>query len=238
MRDHQAVEQETSVLRWGGRFGIAGGLLLIVVFGIVFIFAAPDITEPEELARFPDIRVARTIENGLWLLVLALWITHFVALYRGLRGASLAPALFGSVLGVLGLTLLAVNALPHIAILHLSDLYHAPEATPELQEVLVPMWQAAVGASGASAASGLILATMGLVGLGVAMLEAPAFGRGLGFMTIAIGVVGVVAATFSIIAPPTPVFAIGVIGLIVFHVAVGSRLVRMSGRDSSSAKPA
>ncbi|MEE9173113.1 MAG: hypothetical protein V3U41_09470 [candidate division NC10 bacterium] len=41
--------------------------------------------------------------NSPYLVALILEVTLFLALYRALRGTSLAPALFGSVLGILGL---------------------------------------------------------------------------------------------------------------------------------------
>ena len=65
--------------------------------------------------EFPDIRAARTVEDSLYLVVLILWVAHFLALYRALRETRLAPALFGSVLGIVGLGVLAAGALPHVA---------------------------------------------------------------------------------------------------------------------------
>ena len=129
MNDLQKMEEEHRALRWGGLAGILGSSLLILVFGIVSVFGLPDPAVPEALVRFPDIRAARTVENGLYLVVLVLWVTHFLALYRALRGTSLAFALFGSVLSIVGLVVLAAGALPHVATAPISDLYHAPGAT-------------------------------------------------------------------------------------------------------------
>src|ERR687896_2476073 len=112
----QKMEEEKSVLRWGGLAGILGGIVFILVFVIVIAFVGADPAQPEgEVMRFPDIRAARTVEDGLYLVVLILWIAHFLALYRALRGTSLALALFGSVLGIVGLGVLAAGALPHVA---------------------------------------------------------------------------------------------------------------------------
>jgi hypothetical protein len=80
--------------------------------------------------RFPDIRAVRTVEDSLYLVVLILWVAHFLALYRALRETSLAPALFGSVIGIVGFGVLAAGALPHVASVPISELYHAPGATP------------------------------------------------------------------------------------------------------------
>ena len=89
------MEEEQSVLRWGGLAGILGGITFILVFVVVIAFVGADPAKPEgELMRFPDIRAARTVEDSLYLVVLILWIAHFLALYRALRETSLAPALF------------------------------------------------------------------------------------------------------------------------------------------------
>ncbi len=102
------MEEEKSVLRWGGLAGILGGIIFILVFIIVIVFVGPNLAEPEgAVMRFPDIRAGRTVEDSLYLVVLILWVAHFLALYRALRGRSLAPAFFGSVLGIVGLGVLA-----------------------------------------------------------------------------------------------------------------------------------
>src|ERR687893_2861774 len=127
----QKMDEEQSVLRWGGLAGIVGGILLVAVFVIVGVFVGPDPAEPEALVmRFPDVRAAHTVEEVLYLGVLALWAIHFLALYRALRATNLAPALFGSTLGIMGLDVLAAGALPQVARTPISDLYHAPGATP------------------------------------------------------------------------------------------------------------
>src|SRR5688572_32346586 len=126
MNDLQMM-QEKSVLRWGGLAGIVGGILLVVVFAIVgFGPVGMEPVEPAgEVMRFPEIRTARIVEEGLYLAVLVLWVIHFLALYRALRGTSLAPALFGSALGILGLVMLVADTLRHVATDPIADLYHA-----------------------------------------------------------------------------------------------------------------
>src|SRR5215208_6984689 len=80
------IWQEKSVLRWGGLAGILGGIIFILVFALVIAFVGADPAQPEgDVMRFPDIRAARTVEDGLCLLVLILWVAHFLALYRALR---------------------------------------------------------------------------------------------------------------------------------------------------------
>ena len=225
----KAIDEEKSVLRWGGLAGIVGGILLVAVFVIVGVFVGPDPAEPEGLVmRFPDVRAAHIVEEVLYLGVLALWAIHFLALYRALRGTSLAPALFGSVLGIVGLGVLAAGALPHIASAPISDLYHAPGATPEDRATLVLMWQATEGIFDALFGVGLLLVPIGLIALGVGMLGAPAFGRGFGGIGVVLGVVGVVAASVLLVDPLSPSAFIGVLTLIVFHLVLGWRLFSLS----------
>jgi hypothetical protein len=123
----QRHHEDSSILRWGGLAGIGGSVLFIVVFAIVGIFAGP---EPAGLAgpisQFPEIRVARTVENGLYLAVLALWVPLALALFHSLRRTRPAAALFGSALNIFGLA----GAIPHVVTSRLSDLYLADGATP------------------------------------------------------------------------------------------------------------
>jgi hypothetical protein len=225
----QAIDEDRGVLRWGGLAGILGGLIFIVVFVIVIAFVGAEPAKPEgEVMMFPDIRAARTVEDGLYLVVLILWIAHFLALYRALRGTSLAPSLFGSVLGIVGLGVVATGALPHVPAAPISDLYHAPGATPEDQATLVLMWQATEGIFDALFGVGLLLVPIGFIALGVAMLGAPAFGTGFGRVSVVLGVIGVVAATVLLVDPLSPSAFVGVLTLIVFHLILGWKVYSLS----------
>jgi hypothetical protein len=225
----KAMDEEKSVLRWGGLAGILGAIIFILVFVVVIAFVGPDPANLEgAIMRFPDIRAARTLEDSLYLVVLILWVAHFLALYRALRGASLAPALFGSVLGIVGLGVLAAGALPHVAQAPISDLYHAAGATPEDRATLVLLWQATEGIFDAMFGAGLLLVPVGLVALGVAMLGVPAFGKVFGWVSVVLGVVGVIAASVLLVDPLSPSAFIGVLSLIVFHLVVGWKVYRLS----------
>jgi hypothetical protein len=193
----------------------------VAVFVIVGVFVGPDPAEPEGLVmRFPDVRAAHIVEEVLYLGVLALWAIHFLALYRALRGTSLAPALFGSALGIMGLGVLAAGALPQVARTPISDLYHAPGATPEDQATLVLLWQATQGIFDALLVVGLLLLPIGLIALGVAMLGAPAFGKAFGGVSVVIGVLGVAAGVVLLIDPGSPIAIVSVLSLIVFHLVL------------------
>jgi hypothetical protein len=225
----QVIDEDRGVLRWGGLAGILGGIVFILVFAIVIAFVGAEPAQPEgEVMRFPDIRAARTVEDSLYLVVLILWIAHFLALYRALRGRSLAPSLFGSVIGIVGLGVLAAGALPHVAAAPISDLYHAPGAAPEDRATLILMWQAIEGIFDALFGVGLLLVPIGFIALGVAMLGAPAFGTGFGGISVVLGAVGVVAATVLLVEPLSPSAFVGVLSLIVFHLVLGWKLYSLS----------
>ena len=230
MSDSQKMEQEKSVLRWGGLAGMLGGILFILA--LVVVIAGPvGMEDPPDLAgwvtRFPDVRAARVVENSLYLVALILGVTLFLALYRALRGTGLAPALFGSVLGILGLVVLVAGALPHIATAPISDLYHAPEATPEDQATLVLLWQATQGIFEALLAVGLFVVPISLIALGVAMRGAPAFGKGFGGLSVVLGVVGVVAGAFNAV-DPSPIGAGSVFAILIFFLVLGWKLYSLS----------
>ena len=60
------MEEQRSVLLWGGLAGMLGGIIFILIFVIVIAFVGVEPTEPEgEVMRFPDIRAVRTLENSL-----------------------------------------------------------------------------------------------------------------------------------------------------------------------------
>jgi magnesium-transporting ATPase (P-type) len=230
MNDLQNTAQEQSVLRWGGLAGIVGSILFIVVFAIVGF--GPVGMEPVEPAvepmRFPEIRTARIVEEGLYLTVLVLWVIHFLALYRALRGTSLAPALFGSALGILGLVMLVAGALPSVATDPIADLYHAPGATAGDQATLVFLWQATMGILEMLLVTGLVILPTGLIALGIAMLGAPAFGKAFGGVSVVLGVLGVAAGVVLMIYPGTSIAVVGVFSLIIFHLVLGWKVYSLS----------
>lgn len=224
MNEQQKLEQEKSVLRWGGLAGILGGILFILVFIIVAVFVG----DPGGAERFPEIRTARTVENTLYLVCLILWVPHFLALARPLQETRLASALFGSVLGVLGLGVLAAGAFPHVATVPLSDLYHGTGATPADQAAIVLLWEAIWGIFNALLFTGLAIVAAGVSTLGVAMLGTPTFGRRFGWMSLILGVCGIAAALAALIDPSSQFVAIGIFALIIFHIVLGWKVYRLS----------
>ena len=109
----------------------------------------------------------------------------------------------------------------------ISDLYHAPGATPEDQATLILLWQATQGIFDALLAAGLLLMPIALIALGMTMLRAPAFGKGVGGVSVVLGMVGLVAAAFNMV-DPSPIGAICVFALIVFHLVLGWKVYSLS----------
>src|SRR5215210_4622735 len=230
MHDFKTMAQEKSVLQWGGLAGVLGGIIFILVFVIVGVFAGFEV----DVMRYPDVRTALKVGDNLYLVVLILWVIHFLALYRALRETSLTPALFGSVLGILGLVVLAAESLHHPWQTPISNLYHAPGATPEDQATLVLLWQATQGIFNAMFVTGLLLLPIGVIALGVAMLGAPAFGQGSGWMSLVVGVLGIAAGVVLLIDPGSPIAIVSILSLIVFHIVLGWKVYTLSRAPSLS----
>lgn len=220
---------DRAILQWGGVAGLLGSLVFVAVFVIVGAFIGADPSGPAgAVARFPDIRVARTFENGLYLLVLVLWTAHALALFHALRPTSFAPAMFGTGVLVLGLGVLATGAMPHAATAPIADLYHAPGVSAQDQAMLVPTWQVTQAMFNALLVEGLVILPIGLLLIGVAMLEAPSFGRLIGWIGVGLGIVAASAAVVLLVDPMSAVAVVGVLSLIVFHLVVGWRVFRLS----------
>jgi hypothetical protein len=221
--------EDSSIPRWGGLAGIGGSVLFVVVFAIVVIFAGPEPAGPAgPISRFPEIRVARTVENGLYLAVLALWVPLALALFHSLRRTAPASALFGSALNILGLAVLAAGAIPHAVTSRLSDLYHADGATPDEQATLVLLWQTTQGMFDALLLVGLLVMPVGVILFSLAMRRDPAFGKVAGNISLALGVIGLAAAMVMLVDPLSAVAAFGVFALIGFHLLAGWKTYRLS----------
>jgi hypothetical protein len=151
-----------------------------------------------------------------------------LALFHSLRRTRPASALFGSALNIFGLAVLAAGAIPHVVTSRLSDLYHADGATPDEQATLVLLWQANQGMFDALLLVGLLVMPVGVILLGLAMRRDPAFGKVAGNVSVALGVVGLAAATVVLVDPLSAVAALGVFALIGFHLVAGWKTYRLS----------
>jgi hypothetical protein len=225
----QRQDEDGGVARWGGLAGISGSVLLLAIFAIVMTLVGPDPAGPAgPIERFPQIRVARTVENGLYLAALMLWVPLALALFRSLRRTRPASALFGSALNIVGLAVLAAGTVPHVVTSRLSDLYHADGATPDERATLVLLWQANQGMFDALLLVGLLVMPVGVILLGLAMRRDPAFGKVAGTVSVALGVVALAAATVMLVDPRSAAAALGLFALIGFHLVAGWKTYRLS----------
>lgn len=216
---------DRGILRWGGLAGVVGGLLFLLVFVIVGAFVPGEAADPATAVRFfPDVATVRIVENGLYLVVMVLWMASFVAVGVGSR-ASAAGSRIGATLGVAGLVVLVVGALPHVAIAPLSALYHADGATTADQATIAVAWQAIQGMLDASLVAGLATVSAGVAVLGVAMAGAAAYGRRVGGFAVVVGAIALGASVVAILDPGSPAPAAGMVALIAFHVVAGWRSV-------------
>jgi len=229
MNNSQMIEQEKNVLRWGGLSGILGASLLILVMVFVSVVIGPDPTNLTEwVTRFPNIHMARVAENGMYLVGLLLEVPLFLALFWALRKTNLAPALFGSVMGIVGLVAMIISATPHVAHAPLSEIYHSAGATPEAQAAIAIMWQATWGVFSAPLYVGFFVMPIGLILLGVAMFGSLAFGKGLGWVSVVLGVLGLVAAVLQMVDPASPFGGISYLAGIIFYFVLGWKVYRLS----------
>jgi hypothetical protein len=131
-------------------------------------------------------------------------------------------------LNIVGLAVLAAGAIPHVITSRLSDRYHAAGATPDEQATLVLLWQANQGMFDALLLVGLLVMSVGVILLSLAMRREPAFGKVAGNVSLALGAVGLAAATVMLLDPLSTIAALSVFALIGFHLIAGWKTYRLS----------
>jgi hypothetical protein len=215
-KDEVKMENEKRVLRLGG---LAGILAFIIWIGEMPLYGYVDPFTYEGLMRFPDVRVALGISTILMMTIAFLSVTLVLAMYRVLRETNLAFALFGGVMGIIGYITTALgDASTFFAFAPISDLYQGPAATPETQEVINLLWQTNRGMTNTFFFVGSLFMTICFIVLGVAMINAPAFGKRLGLVSIVLGVIGIAGVISSL-------FVAGDIGMQLMGISVFSNLI-------------
>jgi len=229
MRKLELSEQENNVLQWGGISGILGGILFLFVMAFVSVTIPdePSILE-EWVTRFPDLQVARTIENLAYLSGLVFVIPLFSALYQALKKTDLAPSLFGSILSIVGLSSMIISATPHTAHSRISNLYQTLEPGAENLSAMAISWQATWGMTDSMLYIGFFLVPIGFILLGRAMIKTAAFGRSLSLVSIILGIISLAAAIMQIIDPLSDFGAISFISIIFYSFIYGIKLFRLS----------
>ena len=222
------MSKEKSVLRWGGLAGILGGIMSILFIAILVVFVPPVPANLEEVVnRFPSVRAAITLGEIIYLVAVVFFVPLFLALYRALRASSLAPALFGTGLSLLGLVMYATGALPFVVYTPISNLYHAAGATSVDQATLALLWQGIQGIFNETDTVGFTFMSVGTIVLGVAMLRTPAFGKVFGGLSVVLGVAGVVG--ISLFAVDSVLFSpFAILAYIIFPVVFGLKLYSLS----------
>ncbi len=184
------MEEHKSVLRLGGIGGLLAGVLFVLGLAIDLSSRPPFVSFEQSLERFPEWIVAHIVGFGLLLAAVILATALLLALYRALRGTTLALALYGGVLGVLGLIMFAFLFAHDITVLPaVSDLY--ADATTDAERMTI-IHLYVVGSRVPGLALGLVasvLVSVSFISLGAAMMGNPEFGKGLGGVTVAFGVV-------------------------------------------------
>lgn len=222
------VEPEKSFLRWGGLAGILAGIFFILTIVTLVEFGPSTTATPAQLVmNFPNVRTGLAVGNGFYFLVSVSLVGLVLGLYRALRGTNPFIALFGTVLYVLGLGVTFVEDTTQFAFDPISNLYHAPGATPADQATLALMWQATQGIFNQFDVAATILLSTGLIVLGAAMFKTPTFGKVFGGLSVAIGAAQIVA--INIVSTNSAAYApFALLAFLIFPIIFGTKLYRLS----------
>ncbi len=222
------MSEEKSVLRWGGLAGMISPIFTILTAITLFGFVPSAPAGPQGLVmRYPDVRAVYVVGETFYLVSIILAIPFYLALYRALRGTSLAPALWGIGLSFLSLAAVAVQAVPRVVFGGISNLYHAPGATPQDQTTLGLIWQSTQDIFNELDTAAVIFQTIGYILFGIAMLRNPAFGKRIGGVVIVLALAGLVGLYLlgidSLLYAPLGLFV-----LIVLPIFLGWKVYSLS----------
>lgn len=225
-----SMRQEKKLMRWGGLAGILSGIVFILVPVVQFGFVPPAPSDSAAVvARFPSISAALTVGNNINLASDILVLVLLLGQYRALRRTSLAPAVIGTVLSVLGLAVLFTETQTQVAFAPISDLYHAPGASATQQAAAAVVWQATQGMFfELDVAAGLLL-SIGFIVLGIAMIQATGFGKRLGGLSVVLGALSLLGISLiPVLGEASIVAVLAVPVYIVLPILWGMRLYRLS----------
>jgi hypothetical protein len=240
------TSEDRSVLRWGGIAGLASAGVTVLSLLTILAFSQPlfvSVQQPEDIcgpscyvgASLPDFPASRTalmIHHAFYVLTIMLIAILVVSLYRVLSresSSSIAPALSGFAIGLLGLAMLATGGWVSISFAHLSDVYHTSD--PQEQATLVLVSHAVQAIFNETDVMGGIMLSVGFILFGVAMLRNPRFGKRLGVAGMVLGLAAIVGIAFRSIGqdnPDNPFFIIVVLVLPLIH---GIKLYSLSRKS-------
>ncbi len=220
--------------RWGGVAGVAGFVSLLGSVVVVVALGLPDASDVETLTEFADIESGRIAEHFLYLGALLGFAVHASALYRLLRPAHLAAALFGSVMAAFGYVIMAASSLLHVSTAPLAELYTAAGTTPEDLRAIEYAWHAAQSIFDTMLTTGVLVVPIGIALFGLGMRETPTFGRGLAILTIGLGTLGLIGGAIATIDPGSMFSALSVLAIALFHLISGVRMLRPGAAVSAT----
>jgi hypothetical protein len=222
------MDKEKSFLRWSGLAGMTAGIFFILTIVTLIEFGPSTTATPAQLVmNFPNVRTGLAVGNGFYFLVSVSLVGLALGLYRAIRVTSPGAAVFGTVLYVLGLGVTFIEDTTQFAFDPISNLYHAPGATPADQATLALIWQATQGMFNEFDVAATLLLSTGLVVLGVAMIRAPAFGKVFGGLSIGFGAAQTLGISlFSTNSAAYAPFAL--LAFLIFPVLFGWKLYSLS----------
>jgi len=228
------MENEKSVLLWGGMAGILAFIAWIVEMPL---YGSIDPFTPGGLMRFTDVRAALGMSTILMMTIAFLSIALVLSLSRALWMNKIVFALFGGVLGVIGYIVTALgDAATFFAFTPISNLFQSPTATPETQPTVVLLWQSTQGITNTFFFVGSLFMTMSFIVLGLTMLKATDFGIRFGVVSIVLGVIGLAGVFASLFVPGetgVQVMGIAVFTNLIFLPLFGWKLYRLSREPRS-----
>ena len=224
----KSMNDEKSFLRLGGLAGILAGIFFLCTIVTLISFGNSTNATPDQLVNnFPNVRTGLAAGNTFYFLVSVALVGLVLGLYHALRGKNRAFALFGTVLYLLGLGVTFIEDTTQVAFDPISNLYHAPGATPADQHTLTLLWQATQGMFNQFDVGATLLLSTALIVLGVTMLKSPTFGKVFGGLSVAAGAAQLLGiALFSTNSTAYAPFAL--LAFLVFPFVLGWKLYRLS----------
>ncbi len=235
------TSENRSVLRWGGLAGLSSAGVTVVSLLTILAFAQPlfvsvqpgDPCGPScyvgaSLPDFPASRTALMTHHALYVLTIMLITILVVSLYRVLSrdSRSIASALSGFGIGLIGLAMLAAGGWVSISFAHLSDVYHT--SNPDEQATLVLVSHAVQAVFNETDVMGGIMLSAGFILFGMAQIRNPSFGKRLGVVSIVLGLAAIGGILFVSIGQHNPDNFLFIIVVIVLPLIHGINLYRLS----------
>lgn len=221
------AEPDVQLSRWGGIAALAGVAMMVVTVGVVVAAGLPDASDAETLTDFADIESGRIAEHFLYLGAVVLFAVHVAVLHRLLKAAHPAASLFGEVIAMFGLVIMAASSLLHVSTAPLADLYESQDANPTDQQAIEYSWHAAQSVFDTMLATGVLLVPIGIVLFGVAMRHTASFGRHLATVSVGLGSIGALGSVIAIVDPTSDASAVSVLAIAVFFAFAGWRTLRL-----------